>query len=82
MASLYFLFCSAPASITLQLLAYLARVQILTAYKLRATCDIQSRVPVFLHNLKHFFTFSHTLPLHDSHLNTGLLIAKIQANLA
>ena len=23
----------------------------------------------------------HTLPLHDSHLNTGLLIAKIQANL-
>ena len=30
----------------------------------------------------HFFTLSHTLPLHDSHLNTGLLIAKIQANLA
>ena len=25
---------------------------------------------------------SHTLLLHDSHLNTGLLIAKIQANLA
>ena len=25
---------------------------------------------------------SHTLPLHDSHLNIGLLIAKIQANLA
>ena len=35
-----------------------------------------------LHNLKHFFTLSHSLPLHDSHLNTGLLIAKIQANLA
>ena len=25
---------------------------------------------------------SHTLPVHDSHLNTGLLITKIQANLA
>ena len=34
-----------------------------------------------LHNLEHFFTLSHSLPLHDSHLNTGILIAKIQANL-
>ena len=34
-----------------------------------------------LHNLEQFFKLSHTLPLHDSHLNTGLLIAKIQANL-
>ena len=39
------------------------------------------RVPVSLHNLEQFFKLSHTLPLHDSHLNTGLLIAKIQANL-
>ena len=39
------------------------------------------RVPVSMYNLEHFFTFSHTLPLHDSHLNTRLLIAKIQANL-
>ena len=43
---------------------------------------VQPRVSASLHNLKHFFTFSHSLPLHDSHLNTGLLIAKIQANLA
>ena len=35
-----------------------------------------------MHNLEHFFTLSHILPLHDSHINTGLLIAKIQANLA
>ena len=35
-----------------------------------------------MHNLEQFFTLSHTLPLHESHLNTGLLIAKIQANLA
>ena len=35
-----------------------------------------------MHNLEQFFTLFHTLPLHDPHLNTGLLIAKIQANLA
>ena len=54
----------------------------LAACKPRATREIQSRVPASLHNFEHFFTLSHTLPLHDSHLNTGLLIAKIQANLA
>ena len=62
--------------------ACLARVQLLVACKPRATHEIQSRVPATLHKLKHFFTLSHTLPLHDSHLNTGLLIAKIQVNLA
>ena len=40
------------------------------------------RVLASLYTFEQFFTFSHTLPLHDSHLNTGLLIAKIQANLA
>ena len=42
----------------------------------------QPRVSASLHNVEHFFTLSHSLPLHDSHLNTWLLIAKIQANLA
>ena len=81
MASLYLLSCSAPVGMTLQLLACLARVQLLAAYKPRATCEIQSRVLTSLHNLEHFFILSHTLLLHDSYLNTGLLIAKIQANL-
>ena len=54
---------------------------ILAACKPRATREIQLRVLVSLHNLEKFFTLSHTLPLHDSHLNTGLLITKIQANL-
>ena len=54
----------------------------LAACKPCATHEIQSRDPASLHNLEHFFTFSHTLPLHDSHLNSGLLISKIQANLA
>ena len=35
----------------------------------------------FLHTLEHFFTLSHSLPLQESHPNTGLLIAEIQANL-
>ena len=43
---------------------------------------IQLRVSASLHPLEQFFTLFHTLPLHDSHLNTGLIIAKIQANLA
>ena len=62
--------------------ACLARVQLLAACKPRATREVQSWVLATLHKLEHFFTLSHTLPLHDSHLNTGLLIAKIQANLA
>ena len=61
--------------------ACLAHVQLLATCKPRATRKIQSRVLASLHNLEHFFTLSHTLLLHDSHLNTRLLIAKIQANL-
>ena len=36
----------------------------------------------FLHTLELIFTLSHSLPLQESHLKTGLLIAKIQANLS
>ena len=57
-------------------------MHLLAACKLQATREIQPRVPTSLHSLEHFFTLSHTLPLHDFHLNTGLLIAKLQANLA
>ena len=67
--------------VRVQLLACLAGVQLLAACKSRATREIQLRVPASLHNLEHFFTLCHTLPLHDSYLNTKLLIAKIQANL-
>ena len=80
-ACLYFLSCSAPVGMTLQLLACLTHMQLLAACKPQATREIQSRVLVSLHNLEHFFMLSHSLPLHKSHLNTGLLIAKIQANL-
>ena len=58
----------------------LARVQLLATCKPRVTREIQSRDSVSLHNLEHFFTLSHSLPLQVSHLNTGLLNAKLQAN--
>ena len=53
-----------------------------------ATChsqvsrEIQSRDSFDLHTSWVFFTLSYTQFLHDSHQNTGYLIAKIQANLA
>ena len=61
--------------------AYLAREQLLAACKPWATREVQSQVLATLHKHEYFFTFSHTLPLHDSHLNIVLLIAKIQVNL-
>ena len=82
LANLRLLSYSATAGATLQLLAFLARVHHSGGLQPQSTCKIQLCVLVSLHNLEQFFTLSHTLPLHDSHLNTGLLIAKIQENLA
>ena len=59
-----------------------ARVQLLAVCKPRASREIQPRVPASLHSLEHFFTLSHTPPLHDSHLNTGFLSAILQANMS
>ena len=75
LARLGLLSCSATTGATLQLLAFLARVHHTGGLQPRATREIQLRVPAPLHNLEQFFTLSHTLPLLDSHLNTGLLIA-------
>ena len=36
---------------------------------------------LLMHTLDQIFTLSHTQPLHNSHLNIGFLIAKLQANL-
>ena len=57
--------------------ACLACVQLLATCKPQPTREVQSRVPATLHKFEHFFTLSHTLPLHDSQLNTRLLFAKI-----
>ena len=82
LASLGLFSCSATNGVTLQLLTCLARVQHFGGLQPQATREIQLRALASLHSLEHFFTLSHTLPLHDSHINTRLLIAKIQANLA
>ena len=82
MTSYPILFCSTPASMMLQLLACLARVQLLTACSRESPVRSSVKSLFFLHTLEYFFTLSYSLPLQESHLNAGLLIAKIQANLA
>ena len=82
MASCPILSCSTPAGVTLQLLACLACKQLLAACNRESPTKSSRESLFFLHTLEHFFTLSHSLPLQESHLNTGLLIAEIQANLA
>ena len=82
LASLGLLSCSATASMTLQLPCMLHMCANFGSLPVTSHSRVQPRVSASLHNFEHFFTLSHSLPLHDSHLNTGLLIAKIQANLA
>ena len=81
-ASCPILSCSAPTGVTLQLLACLAREQLLAICSRKSPVRSSRESLFFLHTLKHFFTLSHSLPLQESHLNTGLLITEIQANLA
>ena len=81
-ASCPILSCSAPASVTLQLLACLAREQLLAACSRESPARSSRESLIFLHTLDHFFTLFHSLPLQESYLNTRLLIAEIQANLA
>ena len=82
LASLGLLSCSATVSMTLQLPCILHACANFGGLPVASHPRVQPRVSASLHNLEHFFTLFHSLPLHDSHLNTGLLIAKIQANLA
>ena len=82
MGSCPILSCSALAGVTLQLLACLARKQFLATCSCESLARSNRESLFFLHILEHFFTLSHSLPLQKSHLNTWLLIAEIQANLA
>ena len=66
----------------LQLLACLAREQLLAACNRESPVRSSRESLFFLYTLEHFFTLSHSLSLQESHLNTGLLIVEIQANLA
>ena len=82
LASLGLLSSSATASMTLQLSCMLHTCANFGGWPVASHLRVQPRVSASLHNLEHFFTLTHSLPLHDSYLNTGLLIAKIQANVA
>ena len=82
LASLGLLSCSATAGMTRQLPRMLHTCANFGGLPVASHLRVQPRVSASLHNLEHFFTLPHSLPLHDSHLNTVLLIAKIHANLA
>ena len=77
LASLGLLSCNATVGVTLQLPCMLRTCANFGGLPIAS----HPRVFASLYNLEHFFTLSHSLSLHNSHLNTGLLIAKIQANL-
>ena len=72
-----FLFYSAPTIVTLQLPTCFTRVAFLRV----ASRESLARITLNAHTLE-IFTLFHTQPLHNFHLNTGYLIAEIQANLA
>ena len=76
LASLGLFSCSATAGMTLQLLSMLHTCANFGDLPVVNHPQVQSRVSASLHNLEHFFTLFHSLPLHDSHLNIGLLIVK------
>ena len=82
MASCPILSCSAQAGVMLQLLACLAHEQLLATCSRESPARSSRESLFFLNTLEHFFTLSHSLPLQESHLNTGLLITEIQVNLA
>ena len=81
LVSLRLLSCSTTAGVTLQLLCMFHTCasfgDLSVASHLRDPVASSSR----MHTSKLFFTLFHTLPLHDSHLNTGFLNAELQANL-
>ena len=73
MAKLYFLSCNDPAILTLQLSACFTRILDSGESPLASQSrDLVARC-LLMHTLDQFFTFSHTQPLHYSHLNTWFL---------
>ena len=81
LGSLGLLSCNVTAGMTLQLPRMLHTCANFGSLPVTSHPRVQPRVSTSLHNLEYFFTLSHSLLLHDSHLNIGLLIAKIQVNL-
>ena len=82
LASLGLLSCSVTTGMTLQLPCMFHSYANFGGLPVASHSRVQPWVSASLHNLEHFFTLSHSLLLHDSHLNTRLLITKIQAYFA
>ena len=80
LARLEVLSCSAPTVMTFSSFACFTRVPPLATCQSRASHKIQSWDSTWVHTSWVFFTLSHTLPLHNSHLNTRYLISKLQVN--
>ena len=79
LASLELLSCSAIAGVTFQLPCMLRTCASFGDLPAASHSWDPVASPYRMHS-ELFFTFSHTLPLHDSHLNTGFLNAELQAN--
>ena len=80
LARLEILSCNAPAGVTLQLPCMLHTCASFGDWPAVSQSQDPVSRPYWVHTLELFFTLSHTLPLHDSHLNTGFLNAELQAN--
>ena len=74
-----FLSCSAPTSVTIHLLSMLHSCASSGGLLPVSHLWVPIASPCYF---AQSWAFLHTLLLHDSHLNTGLLIANLQANLA
>uniref|UniRef100_A0A7N2KRQ7 Uncharacterized protein n=1 Tax=Quercus lobata TaxID=97700 RepID=A0A7N2KRQ7_QUELO len=72
----------APASMNCYLPGILGTVLRLAACSPAVTRESQPASLCFSCTLLTIFTLSHSLPLHQTHLNTGLLNVELQANLA
>ena len=80
LASLGLLSCSATAGVTLQLLCMLHTCASFGDLPIASQSWDPVARPCRMHIFELFFILSYTLPLHDSHLNTGFLNAELQEN--
>ena len=80
LTSLGLLSCNATASVTLQLPCMLHSYASFGDLLVMSHSRDPITSPCKMHTSELFFTLSNTLPLHDSHLNTGFLNAELQAN--
>ena len=77
----HFLSCSVPVVVTLLLPVCFTRVAFLRVTSREPLVRSSRENTLECTHALEFFTLSHTQPLHNSHLNTGYLIAELQEDL-